>query len=64
MVGIEQLIRPQEGDEVLGIAEIRDTVRPSGDHVHRFDFLTRHLKADLLIRMDIAFLDQRAIVVE
>ena len=27
--------------------------------MHRLDLLTRHLKADFLVRMDIAFLDQR-----
>ena len=60
MVGIEDLIRPHEGNEVLGIAEIDDIVRPAGDHVYGFDPLAADLKADLFIRVDIALLDQRA----
>ena len=59
MVGIEQLVRPHEGDEVFGVAEIDDVVRPAGDHVDGFDLVATDLKADFLIRMDIAFFDQR-----
>ena len=59
MVGIEPLVCPHKGDEVLGIAEIDDIMRPAGDHVDGFDLLSRHLKADLLVRMDIALFDQR-----
>ena len=60
MVGVEQLVCPHEGDEVLGIAEIDDIVRPAGDHVDGFDLVAADLKADLLVRVDIALLDQRA----
>ena len=60
MVGIEQLIRPHEGDEVLGITQIDDIVRPAGDHVDGLDLVARYLKADFLICVDVALLDQRA----
>ena len=59
MVGIEQLIRPHEGDEILGVRKIDDIMCPAGNHVDGFDLVARNLKADLLVRMDIAFLDQR-----
>ena len=59
VVGIKQLIRPHEGDEVLGVAEIDDVVRPAGDHVDGFDLVAADLKADFFIRVDIALLDQR-----
>lgn len=58
MVGVEQLVRPHEGDEVFGVAEIDDIMRPAGDHVDSFDLVARHLKTDLLIRVDIALFDQ------
>lgn len=60
MVGIKELVRPHEGDEVFGIAEIDDIMRPAGDHVDGFDLVAADLKADLLVRMDIALFDQRA----
>ena len=59
MVGIKELIRPHEGDEVLGFTQIDDIMRPAGDHVDGFDLVTADLKADLLIRVDIALFDQR-----
>ena len=59
MVGIEQLVRPHKGDEVLCVAEINDIMRPAGDHVNSFDLVAADLKADLFIRVDIALLDQR-----
>lgn len=31
MVGVEQLVRPHERDEVLGIAQINDIMRPAGN---------------------------------
>ena len=60
MIGIELLVRPHQGDEVLGVTQIDDIVRPAGDHVNGFDLISRNLKANLLIRMDIALLDQGA----
>ena len=60
MVGIEDLIRPHERDEVLGIAEVRDTVCPAGNHMNGFYLFAADLKTDLLIRVDIALLDPRA----
>lgn len=60
MVGVEELIRPHEGDEVLGVTEIDDVMRPAGDHVDGFDLVAADLKADLLVRVDITLLDQRA----
>lgn len=59
MVGIKQLIRPHEGDEVLGVRKIDDIVRPAGDHMDGFDLVAADLKADFLIRVDIALLNQR-----
>ena len=59
MVGVKQLVCPHESDEVLGITQIDDIMRPAGDHVDGFDLLAADLKADLLIRVDIALLDQR-----
>ena len=60
MVGIKQLIRPHEGDEVLGVTQIDDIVRPTGNHVDGFDLVARYLKADLLICVDVSLLNQRA----
>lgn len=60
MVGVKQFVRPHEGDKVFGITQIDDIVSPAGDHVDGFDLVAADLKADLLIRVDIALLNQRA----
>ena len=61
MVGIEELVRPHEGDEDLSVAKIDDIMRPAGDHVDGFDLVAADLKADFFIRVDIALFDQRTI---
>ena len=58
------LVRPHEGDEVLGLAQVDDIVRPTGDHVHSLDLLTADFKADLLIRVDVALLDLRMVATD
>lgn len=60
MIGVKLLVRPHEGDEVLGLAEIYDIMRPTGDHVNGLDLLTADFKVDFFVRMDITLLDQRA----
>lgn len=60
MIGIEELVRPHEGDEVLGITQIDDIMRPAWDHVDSFDLVAADLKADLLVRLNIALFDQCA----
>ena len=57
MVGIEELVRPHEGDEDLSVAKIDDIMRPAGDHVDGFDLVAADLKADFFIRVDIALFD-------
>ena len=60
MTRVEELVRPHERDEVLGIRQIDDIMRPAGDHVDGFDLVAADLKADFLVRVDIAFFNQRA----
>ena len=60
MSGVKQLIRPHKGDKVLGITQIDDIMRPAGDHMDGFDRVAADLKADLLVRVDVTLLDQRA----
>ena len=60
MIRIKKLVCPHESDEVLSVAEIDDIMRPAGDHVDGFNLIAADLKADLLVCMDIAFLDQRS----
>lgn len=60
MIRVELLVCPHQGDEVFGVGEVDDVVRPAGDHVDGFDFVAAYLKRHLLICMDIALLDQRA----
>ena len=60
VIRVEQLVRPHQGDEVLSVAEVDDVVRPARDHMHGLDLLSRNLKADLFVRVDIALLDPRA----
>ena len=60
MIRIKLLIRPHEGDKVIGIRQIDDIMRPAGDHVDSFDLLTADLKANLLVRVDVALLNQCA----
>lgn len=60
MVRIEQLVRSQKGDKILGVAIIEDVVLLAGYHVDSLDLLSAVLKAALFVRMDIVLLDQRA----
>lgn len=60
MIQIELLVCPHKGDEVFGIGQIDDVVRPSGDHVNGFDFVSRNLKGYFFVCVNIALLNQRS----
>ena len=58
MIWIKLFVRPHQGDEVLGIGQVDDVVRPAGDHVNGFDFVAGNLKGYLFIGVNIALLNQ------
>ena len=60
MIRVKLFVCPHQGNEVFGVGQVDDVVRPAGDHVDGFDFFAAHLERDLLVRVDIAFLDQRS----
>ena len=43
MIRVELLVRPHEGDEIIGVGQIDDAMRPSGDHVNCLDLLATGL---------------------
>ena len=59
MIRVKLLVCPHQGDEILGIRQVDDVVRPAGDHMDGFDFIARNLKRNLFVGVDIALLDQR-----
>ena len=60
MIRVKLLVCPHQGDEFLGIGQIDDVVRPAGNHVDGFNFVSRNLKGYFFVGVDIALLNQRA----
>ena len=60
IVWVKLFVCPHQGDEVFGVGEVDDVVRPAGDHVNGFDFVARYLERYFFVGVDIALLDQRA----
>lgn len=60
MVWVKLLVCPHKGEEVLGVGQVDDVVRPAGDHMDGFNLVAAHLKRYLFIRVDVALLNQRA----
>ena len=58
LVGIEDLVGPHEGNEILGLAEVDDVMRVSRQHVNRLDLLTADLKLDDLVGADLPLLNE------
>ena len=57
-VRVEELIRPHEGNERLGIGEVDDVVRVAREHVDGLDFVAGDLEVQDLVGVDAALLDE------
>ena len=58
MARVEDLITGHNGYKVFGVREIDNIMRPAGDHVDGFYFVSGHFKFYQLSCIDISFLDQ------
>ena len=58
MIGVELLVCPHQGYQILRIAEIYNIMRPAREHMDSFDFITAYFKFNRFIRYDVSFLNQ------
>lgn len=58
MIRVKNLITSHDRHQILRLGQIDDIVRPAGNHVNCFDFVSGNFKLYRLAGIDVALLNQ------